>query len=164
MKRFTREYHDNKVNYLLGGRIKRNPAFRLENDGIITENPEFNKAFQNLVIAALRSPYNTGDVKSMLQDLQDDFQQTFMFSHNIRQYGRRGVFAEYLRGLPTVINLPYRYSEMAEFLIAITRETEIRKVDPAEVDFFFSAHVEYAIHTLLKEHGLPAMDSLDILD
>lgn len=167
MKRFSKEYQENRVKKLLGGWLKgipRNPVFRLVNDGIVTENPEFNVHFQKLVIRALQAPHNFSDVKAALQDLQQDFQESFMNMANVRIYGRNGVFAEYLEGLPTSINLPYKISEMTAFLVVVTDESKLWEVDPQEIDFFFKAHVEYAIHTLLKEHGLPAMSSLDIKD
>lgn len=162
MKRLTSAYHDNKVNRLLGGGIVRNPAFKVENDGIITENPGFNKSFQELVIDGLRC--EAEGTKAKLQELQEDFRVTAMYRYNILRYGRRGVFMQYLLGLPYTLAVPYKYRDMVNFLVELTGEEKIRDLDDEQVDFFYWAHVEYAIHTLLKEHGLPAMDSLDIID
>lgn len=162
MKRFTKEYHDNKVKRILDGGLVRNPAFRRENGGFITENPTFNYKFQKLILKGMR--VNNNDVREALKELQADFQQSCMYRQEILTYGRSGIFMHYLTGLPTVITLPFFYGDIASYLVELTGEEKIREMDPEEVDFFYWAHVEYAIHTLLREHCLPPMDSLDILN
>ena len=157
MKRLSREYRENRVRILLGQ--SRNPAFRIVKRGTISENPEFNKAFQKLVL----NGRDGGEVKAFLQELQEDFSRTSMYRENVLRHGRRGVFMEYLLGLPSLLSVPYFYGDMADFIVEVTGEQKVLDLDPWEVDFFYWAHVEYAIHTLLREHGLRPMGDLDII-
>lgn len=110
--------------------------------------------------------------RNALKLLISEFQRVSLFRNNLMRVGRRNAFYDYLMGIPGIINFPFMYYDQFELLKEWTgvdlRDVKKRSGEDyfygSDISEFFVWHIEKAVNDLLKEHGLPKLDDLKILD